>query len=143
MEVNVTAQQFKWTFEYPEEGVVSNELHVPVGTQLDLHLTALDVLHSFWVPEWRIKRDLVPQGAGSDEVDDTVSGHARRRGHLLVICTEFCGTGHATMRAFAIVESQEDFDAWIAEQKEAQRARGGPEPSPAARAGGAGGGSAG
>ena len=72
MQVNVTAQQFAWTFEYPEEGVTSNELHVPVGKQLDLRLTALDVLHSFWVPEWRIKRDLVPPGAGGDEVDDTV-----------------------------------------------------------------------
>jgi cytochrome c oxidase subunit II len=115
MQVNVTAQQFKWTFEYPEEGVTANELHVPVGTQLDLHLTALDVLHSFWVPEWRIKRDLVPQGTGGDEVDDTVQVTPDVEGTYNVICTEYCGIGHATMRAPAIVESQEDFDAWIDE----------------------------
>ena len=116
MEVNVTAQQFKWTFEYPQEGVTADELHVPVGTQLDLHLTALDVLHSFWVPEWRIKRDLVPQGASSDEVDDTVQVTPDVEGTYNVICTELCGVGHSTMRALAVVESQEDFDAWIKEE---------------------------
>jgi len=116
MQVDVTAQQFKWTFDYPEEGVSANELHVPVGKQLELELTALDVLHSFWVPEWRIKRDLVPQGAGGDEVDDTVQVTPDVEGTYNVVCTEYCGAGHATMRALAVVESQEEFDAWIAEQ---------------------------
>ena len=60
MRVDVTAQQFAWRFDYPESGKTSTELHAPSGTQLELHLQALDVLHSFWVPEWRIKRDLVP-----------------------------------------------------------------------------------
>jgi cytochrome c oxidase subunit 2 len=119
MEVNVTAQQFAWTFEYPEEGVTSKELHVPVDTQLDLHLTALDVLHSFWVPEWRIKRDLVPQGSGGDEVDDTVQVTPNEEGTYNVICTEYCGAGHATMRALAVVESQEEFDAWVEEEQAA------------------------
>ena len=117
MQVNVTAQQFAWTFEYPEEGVTSKELHVPVGTQLDLRLTALDVLHSFWVPEWRIKRDLVPQGTGGDEVDDTVVVTPTEEGTYNVVCTEYCGAGHATMRALAVVESREEFDAWIDETK--------------------------
>ncbi len=73
MEVNVTAQQYKWTFEYPETGVTSNEFHVPSGTQLELHLAALEVLHSFWVPEWRIKRDLVPIAEGNPtDVDNIV-----------------------------------------------------------------------
>ncbi|MEO8092949.1 MAG: cytochrome c oxidase subunit II [bacterium] len=127
MQVNVTAQQFKWTFEYPDEGVTSNELHVPVGTQLELHLTALDVLHSFWVPEWRIKRDVVPQGAGSDEVDDVVSVTPDALGTYSVICTELCGTGHSTMRAFAYVQSDQDFDAWISKEAAAQAPAGGGE----------------
>jgi cytochrome c oxidase subunit 2 len=118
MQVNVIGQQFKWTFEYPEEGVTSNELHAPVDTQLDLHLTALDVLHSFWVPEWRIKRDLVPQGTGGNDVDDTVQVTPNAEGTYSVICTEYCGAGHATMSALAVVESQEDFDAWIEEQSQ-------------------------
>jgi cytochrome c oxidase subunit 2 len=116
MEVDVTAQQFKWTFDYPQQGITSNELHVPVGTQLDMRLTALDVLHSFWVPEWRIKRDLVPKGPGGDEVDDTVVVTPNKEGTFSVTCTEYCGTGHSTMVAFAVVESQEEFDNWVEEE---------------------------
>ena len=130
MQVNVTAQQFAWTFEYPEAGVISHELHVPVGKQLDLHLTAIDVLHSFWVPEWRIKRDLVPKGAGGDEVDDTVRVTPDVEGTYNVVCTELCGVGHSTMRALAVVESPDEFDAWIDEQAKAQ--------GPADEGGGAG-----
>ena len=119
MEVDVTAQQFAWRFDYPEQGVTSNELHVPSGTQLELHLNALDVLHSFWVPEWSIKRDLVPgsdQPAG-DNIDDVVRVTPDVEGTYSVICTELCGWGHATMRAAAVVESQEEFDAWAADQE--------------------------
>ena len=142
MQVNVTAQQFEWTFEYPESGITSHELHVPVGTQLDLHLTANDVLHSFWVPEWRIKRDLVPKGAGSDEVDDEVRVTPNVEGTYNVVCTEYCGFGHSTMRALAVVESQDDFDAWADDVKKS--GGGPPVPSPEAgqaEAGGSGGGS--
>jgi cytochrome c oxidase subunit 2 len=120
MQVNVTAQQFKWTFEYPDEGVTANELHVPVGMQLDLRLTALDVAHSFWVPEWRIKRDLVPAGAGGDEIDDEVEVTPDVEGTYNVVCTELCGVGHSTMRALEVVESQDEFDDWIAEQGETE-----------------------
>lgn len=119
MEVNVTAQQFAWRFDYPEQGITSNELHVPSGTQLELHLNALDVLHSFWVPEWGIKRDLVP-GAdlpGGDEIDDVVRVTPDKPGVYSVVCTELCGWGHATMRAPAVVEDdQASFDAWAADQ---------------------------
>lgn len=118
MEVDVTAQQFEWRFDYPEQGVTSNELHVPVGTQLDLHLNALDVLHSFWVPEWGIKRDLVPGSdlPGGDQIDDTVRVTPDVVGTFYVICTELCGWGHSTMRAAAVVQSQSEFDAWTKTQ---------------------------
>jgi cytochrome c oxidase subunit 2 len=119
MPVNVTAQQFKWTFEYPDSGVTADELHVPVDRQLELHLTALDVLHSFWVPEWRIKRDLVPAGLGGDEVDDEVVVTPSEEGTFSNVCTELCGLGHSTMRAPVIVESQDEFDQWISEQQSA------------------------
>jgi len=119
MKVDVTAQQFAWRFDYPEQGVTSNELHVPVGTQLDLHLNALDVIHSFWVPEWGIKRDLVPGSdlPGGDDIDNTVRVTPDVEGTYSVVCTELCGWGHATMRAAAVVESQDDFDAWAADQE--------------------------
>jgi len=118
MEVDVTAQQYAWRFDYPEQGVTSNELHVPSGTQLELHLNSLDVIHSFWVPEWGIKRDLVPGSdlPGSDEIDNVVRVTPDVEGTYSVVCTELCGWGHATMRAAAVVESQQDFDAWAKDQ---------------------------
>ena len=133
MPVDVTAQQFKWTFEYPEEGVTSNELHVPVDRQLELNLTALDVLHSFWVPEWRLKRDLVPIAERNrDGCRQPMVVTPDEEGTFQVVCTELCGLGHATMRADVVVESQEEFDQWIAEQKaapEAERPRAEPRAS--------------
>jgi cytochrome c oxidase subunit 2 len=120
MRVDVTAQQFAWRFDYPEAGKTSTELHAPAGTQLELHLQALDVLHSFWVPEWRIKRDLVPGSNidGDDDVDNVVRVTPTVEGTYSVVCTELCGLGHATMRAVAVTESQEDFDAWLADQND-------------------------
>ncbi len=120
MQVKVTAQQFAWRFDYPEQGVTSTELHVPVDTQLELELNALDVLHSFWVPEWGIKRDLVPGAAleGQEEIDDRVRVTPNVEGTYNVVCTELCGWGHATMRAAAVVESQQEFDDWIKDQPE-------------------------
>jgi len=120
MRVDVTAQQFAWRFDYPEQGVTSNELHAPVGTQLELHLNALDVLHAFWVPEWGIKRDLVP---GSDlpngeQIDDVARVTPTEEGVYSVVCTELCGWGHSTMRAPAVAESQAEFDQWAQAQEE-------------------------
>lgn len=129
MPLHVTGQQFKWTFEYPEEMVgsgdsaaplTSDELHVPVDRQLDVTVEALDVLHSFWVPEWRIKRDLVPSGPGGDEIDDTFVVTPNEEGTFSLVCTELCGLGHSTMRATVVVESQEAFDQWVSEQAQAQ-----------------------
>jgi len=115
MEVEVTAQQFAWGFAYPEQGVQSREFHVPVGQQLELKLRALDVLHSFWVPEWRIKRDLVP-GAPCCSIDDDVVVTPDKEGTFSLICTELCGIGHATMRTIVKVESEEEFQKWLAQQ---------------------------
>ena len=94
--------------------VTTHELHVPVDRQLDVHLTALDVLHSFWVPEWGIKRDAVPaRDPEAEGVDNTFVVTPDQEGTFSLVCTELCGTGHATMRATVVVESQEDFDQWL------------------------------
>jgi len=116
MVLEVEAQQFEWTFNYPDAGVTSGELHVPVDQQLELQLRALDVLHSFWVPEWRIKRDLVP-GAPGAAIDDTAVVTPDREGTYSVICTELCGVGHATMRATVVVESEAEFQQWLSQQQ--------------------------
>jgi len=131
MPLHVTGQQFKWTFEYPEEEVgmgddgepiylTSNELHTPVDRQLDIEVEALDVLHSFWVPEWGIKRDLVPAGAGGDEIDNQFVVTPNEEGTYSLVCTELCGLGHSTMRASVVVESQEEFEQWVADQRAEQ-----------------------
>jgi cytochrome c oxidase subunit II len=123
MPLHVTSQQFKWTFEYPDVKVdgaplETDELHVPVDRQLDIELTALDVLHSFWVPEWGIKRDAVPIGNSGDEVDDQFVVTPNEEGTFSLVCTELCGLGHSTMRATVVVESQDEFDQWVSEQSE-------------------------
>jgi cytochrome c oxidase subunit 2 len=125
LQVDVTAQQFAWRFEYPEEGVTSTELHVPVDRQAEFKLNALDVIHSFWVPEWRVKKDAVPGQRTS------VVATPDREGSFEIVCTELCGVGHATMRAPVVVESPEDFDRWVSDQ-------GGEAAGAAAPGGGAG-----
>jgi cytochrome c oxidase subunit 2 len=130
MPLTVIGQQFKWTFQYPEATVGSgssatplttSQLHVPVGRQLEVTMRALDVLHSFWVPEWGIKRDAVPASQPSEEgVDDQFVVTPDKEGTYSLICTELCGTGHSTMRAFVVVESQDEFDQWVDDQTRAQ-----------------------
>jgi len=127
--VNVTAQQFKWTFNYPQPDgkvVSSDQLVVPVDRQLELHLTALDVIHAFWVPEWGIKRDLVPAGEGGNDVDNEVEVTPDRLGDYSVVCTELCGFGHSTMRAFVQVVPQEQFDSWLKRQPKVEAQPGTP-----------------
>ena len=110
MTVNVYSQQFAWTFGYPEDGNKWSEgaLHVPVDQQVIFKMNAQDVIHSFWVPEWRIKKDNVP-GITTEAVitPDKV-------GTYQLICTELCGAGHATMRAIVVVEPREDYEKCVA-----------------------------
>ena len=132
LRLNVTAQQFKWTFNYPQPNgkvVSSNVLVVPEGRQLDVHLTALDVLHSFWVPEWRIKRDAVPAGLGGNDVDNTVQVTPDRIGTYNVVCTEYCGNGHATMRALVRVVPEDEFNRWLGRQEQVEPQPGTPSGS--------------
>jgi cytochrome c oxidase subunit II len=108
--VDVFAQQFAWRFEYPEEGVTSRQLNVPVDRQIEFRLHAYDVIHSFWVPEWRIKKDVVPGITTRAIVEPNVLGSYN------VVCTEYCGTGHATMRAPVEVTEEAEWDEWLADQ---------------------------
>jgi cytochrome c oxidase subunit 2 len=110
MVVDVYAQQFAWRFEYPEEGVTSRELNVPIDRQVEFRLHALDVIHSFWVPEWRMKKDAVPGITTRTYVTPN------ELGSYTLVCTELCGLGHSTMRAPVRVTDEADFDAWVADQ---------------------------
>jgi cytochrome c oxidase subunit 2 len=130
MPIEVTGQQFAWSFEYPDQGIVADEMHVVVDEQIEVEMRALDVLHSFWVPEWRIKRDAVP-GAPGAGIDDDFVVTPTEEGTFSLICTELCGLGHATMRAPVVVETQEEFDDWVKKQTpipdEQQEPTGSPE----------------
>jgi cytochrome c oxidase subunit II len=110
MVVEVTGFQWSWRFEYPDYGIISDELHVPVGKQILLQMTSTDVIHSFWVPEFRVKQDLVPGRVTELRITPTVIGS------YVVRCAEICGTSHAYMEKPVIVSSQADFDAWVGEQ---------------------------
>jgi cytochrome c oxidase subunit II len=116
--IDVTAQQFAWSFEYPEAKITSGQLALPINQPVELKLSSKDVIHSFWVPEWRMKKDAVPGIASNVIVTPT------KLGTCTVICTELCGLGHATMRAKALVLTQEGFNRWIQEQKDAAAAAG-------------------
>ena len=132
LHIDVTAQQYEWTFNYPQPDgkvVSSKTLVVPDNRQLSLHLTALDVLHSFWVPEWRIKRDLVPAGPGGNDVDNTVVVTPDKVGTYNVVCTELCGFGHSTMRALVRVVPTAQYESWLKRQPEVTPSPGSPNGS--------------
>ena len=108
--VDVFSQQYAWSFGYPGKGIVyvQGEMHVPVNRQIQFKMHAQDVIHSFWVPEWRIKKDNVPG------ITTTAIVTPDKLGTYQLICTELCGFGHASMRAKVVVESRQDFQKWLA-----------------------------
>jgi cytochrome c oxidase subunit 2 len=108
--VDVFSQQYAWSFGYPGKGNAysQGELHVPLDRQVHFKMHALDVIHSFWVPEWRIKKDNVPG------ITTTAIVTPDKPGTYQLICTELCGFGHAAMRAKVVVEPPAEFRKWIA-----------------------------
>ena len=100
--INVKAQQFTWTFEYPEYGIISNELHLPVNRQVVLKMTSVDVIHSFWVPEFRLKKDVVPGRVNDYRITPILTGQYKVR------CAELCGTSHAWLGIYGKEEKMSD-----------------------------------
>jgi cytochrome c oxidase subunit II len=107
--VNVTGQQFAWTFAMNEGGKVikANKIVLPVGEEVQFKVHSKDVLHDFWVPEWRLKVDAVPGITTSYQLTPT------KVGRFQVVCAELCGLGHAFMRQFITVGTRSDFAAWV------------------------------
>ena len=111
LKVDVIAQQFAWRFEYPKNGKIrSGQLVLPLGRSVELDLQALDVIHSFWVPEMGQKQDAVPGIHTRLVITPT------RTGVFPVMCTELCGLGHATMRTTVRVVTPKQFAAWVRQQ---------------------------
>lgn len=113
--VNITGLQYAWLFTYPETGITTGELHVPIGRQVQINMTASDVIHAFWVPEFRLKQDAIP--GRQSEFRFT----PRKEGDYALICAELCGPYHGAMRTAVVVESEEAFEQWTQEQLVASR----------------------
>jgi cytochrome c oxidase subunit II len=108
-EVHATGQKWKWGFEYPE-GLRHPELHVPVNTNVRVLIQSVDVLHSLFIPEFRVKMDAVP-GRFTQ-----LWFKAIQTGDFPVYCAEYCGTSHSDMITRVIVHTEEDFKGWVADE---------------------------
>ena len=107
IDVQVTAKKWSWTFGYPNDGIDTNNLVVPVGRPVKLTLSSADVTHSFYVPAFRIKRDVLPKR-------DTVAWfQADKKGEYPILCAEYCGARHSHMVARVIVKSEKGYMDWI------------------------------
>jgi cytochrome c oxidase subunit 2 len=108
LEVQVVGQQFTWKFVYPEyDNRTTGELVLPLGRQTRFTMTSVDVIHSFWVPQFGQKMDAVPG------IETKILVTPNRLGDFSVVCAELCGLGHATMRAKARVVTPGQFSAWV------------------------------
>jgi cytochrome c oxidase subunit 2 len=118
LEVKVTAKQFNWEFTYAgpdgklgtaDDVMIENELHVPVGKVIRLSLNSEDVIHSLWVPNLRLKQDVVPGRAIPAWFEAT------KPGTYEIMCSELCGFGHYSMHGTIVVQSEPDYSKWLTE----------------------------
>jgi len=105
--IDVVAKQWMWKLQHPSGRREINELHVPVNTRVRMRMISEDVIHSFFVPNFRVKQDVLPSRYTSIWFEPTKIGEY----HLF--CAEYCGTSHAQMRGRVIVESQADYAQWL------------------------------
>ena len=117
-DIRVVGEKWKWNFEYPHEGITGSELVVPAGTNVRLTMNSKDVLHSFYVPDFRVKKDVIP---GRYSV---VWFNAPEPGEHHIFCTEYCGDGHSVMLNTVKVVPPAEFDAWVDGQKAEAEAAG-------------------
>lgn len=116
--VEVTGRQFEWRIRYagedqelytPDDVLTVNDLHIPVGEEIVVQIQSEDVLHSFFLPNMRVKHDLVPG------MQQFTWFKAIKTGTFDIVCAELCGWGHYKMRGRLIVESRDSFDQWLNE----------------------------
>lgn len=107
IEIKVTGQKWFWSFEYPEGANAVNELTVPVGKPVKLLMSSKDVIHSFYVPNFRVKMDVLPNRYSVTWFEATQTGQFN------LFCTEFCGDGHSTMVGKVNVVSELEYNKWL------------------------------
>jgi cytochrome c oxidase subunit II len=117
LEINVIAKQWMWKLQHPDGHQEINALHVPVGRPVKLRMISEDVIHSFYVPSFRVKQDVLPGR------NTTLWFQPTRTGEFHLFCAEYCGTSHSQMRGRIVVQTEADYAQWL---------RGGPRVSPEA-----------
>jgi cytochrome c oxidase subunit 2 len=119
----VTGRQFEWRIRYAgKDGIVGteddvhvvNDLHLPLGEDIVLEIKSMDVLHSFFLPNLRVKQDVVPG------MRQYVWFKANKAGAYDIVCAELCGWGHYKMRGRVTIQSREEFDRWLAQTYDEQ-----------------------
>ena len=108
MQVDVTGRKWAWSFDYPKEGVSTDTLVVPVHQPVRLRMTSTDVIHSFFIPAFRTKADVIPGRYHS------LWFEATKTGVFQVFCTQYCGTNHSYMWTAVKVVTPDEFQAWVA-----------------------------
>lgn len=106
-EINVVGRQWLWEFHYPNGYVSTGELHVPVNRPVKLVMSSQDVIHSLYIPDFRVKRDVLPNRYSEVWFEATETGESN------LFCTEYCGTSHSNMMAKTIVQTEQDFQTWL------------------------------
>lgn len=111
--VNVTAEQWKWSFDYPKYGIKNSPiLMLPVNKEDEFILKTKDVMHSFWIPAFRVKKAVMPGETRTLYMKPDVISNTKSNPLMRVQCAQVCGIGHAEMRAVVKVVSQTDFEKW-------------------------------
>lgn len=113
IKIEIVGRRWWWEVKYPDQEITTaNEIHIPVGTPVQIQLQSADVIHSFWVPELHGKMDLIPTRINKLTLQANQIGVYRGQ------CAEFCGLQHAHMGFMVVVESKADFDKWLSAQKQ-------------------------
>jgi cytochrome c oxidase subunit II len=115
--VNVLGLQYAWIFTYPDANVTSGELHIPVGKEVQLNMTAQDVIHAVWIPELRLKQDVIPG------TPTQLRFTSNKVGNYPLRCAELCGGYHGSMVTRMIVHTPEEYDTWVASQQQSTQAQ--------------------
>ena len=110
LQIHIYAKQWMWKAEHPNGAREINALHLPVNSRVELIMTSQDVIHSFFVPAFRVKRDVLP------ERDAVLDFHPTQLGAYRLFCAEYCGTEHSNMTGTVFVMSREDYLKWRDEQ---------------------------
>lgn len=116
-EIKVTGMKWSWEFEYPNGAKTYGELRIPENKDVLFKIYSKDVIHSFWIPEFRMKQDAVPGRetrftVKADQVEKLGANYKQR-----IVCAEYCGNQHSKMLADLYIMDSGEFDKWVAEEK--------------------------